>query len=73
MYMTNFIIKIDKKIYLEWSISPVKKLSGYIIKLKPQESVCQWLKSQEWLCNLTIIKWYQLWISIRINKNYKLN
>ena len=35
MYMTNFIIKIDKKIYSEWSISPIKKPSGYIAKLKP--------------------------------------
>ena len=37
MHVTNFVSKIDKKMYLEGSISSIKKTSnGYIAKLKPQ-------------------------------------
>ena len=33
MYVTNFVSKIDKKMYLEGSISPIKKPQGVSLQM----------------------------------------
>ena len=46
MYVTNFVNKIDKKMYLEGSISPIKKPQVVILQNQnPKRSVCNWVKS----------------------------
>ena len=47
MHITNFVSKIDKKIYLEGSISPIKKPKVVILQNQNlRKSVCNWAKPQ---------------------------
>ena len=47
MHVTNFVSKIDKKMYLEGSISPIKKSQMVILQnWNPKGSVCKWSKPQ---------------------------
>jgi hypothetical protein len=61
MNVTNFVSKIDKKVYFEGSISPIKKPKWLYCKIETQGGqFANDPNPRRWLCNLALI-WLSLW------------